>query len=167
MEVERIKYFRAMTSDTYVQSMLDECLDEIEQLQAQIKQQEKEICKLNDICVSRTRKLQAENSVLREAANDKCDLFYNQERKIEQLQAELKTALLEIELIKHVNRWIPVSERLPEDGELYLLTKDFDKGEDMWLDIFGSGSSGFKTIKDYIELHKITHWKPVILPEDQ
>lgn len=68
--------------------------------------------------------------------------------------------------LQEQTRWVPVAERLPEDGGLYLLTKDFDKGEDMWLDIMGSGSSGFKTIKDYIDLHKITHWKEIQLPKE-
>ena len=30
MDAERIRYFRTMTSDTSVQLLLDECLDEIE-----------------------------------------------------------------------------------------------------------------------------------------
>ncbi len=37
MDAERIKKFRSMTSDSYVQSMLDECLDDIGQLQAELE----------------------------------------------------------------------------------------------------------------------------------
>ena len=72
-----------------------------------------------------------------------------------------RIAELEKELDKH--RWIPVEEKLPEDGGLYLLTKD--EGEDLWLDIFGPAPKGFKCIKDYIDLHKITHWQSIVLPE--
>ena len=43
MDKERIIYFRTMTSDAYVQSMLDECLDEIERLQARINNAIEEI----------------------------------------------------------------------------------------------------------------------------
>lgn len=76
------------------------------------------------------------------------------------------TASLESQLAKL--QWRSVEDELPENGGLYLLTKDFDGseagGEDCWLDIFGPGSNGFKCIEDYIDLHEITHWMPISLP---
>ena len=38
MNAERIKRLRAITSDTSVQSIMDKCLNEIEQLQAEKKE---------------------------------------------------------------------------------------------------------------------------------
>jgi len=86
-------------------------------------------------------------------------------KAVDKLQAKNKAHAERIKELEEESRWIPVTERLPKDGGLYLLTKDFDKGEDLWMDIYGSGSSGFKSIVDYIHLHNITHWKPIILPE--
>ena len=79
----------------------------------------------------------------------------------------------------NVGKWIPVTERLPEDRELVLC---FKKGAFGWrveilsfaqsleaidpLDFEGQNHSGFFNYDSdvgYYELHDITHWMP--LPE--
>ncbi len=76
----------------------------------------------------------------------KCDAA-----RVEQLEAELD---------KH--RWIPVSERLPKD-EYSILA-------------YGNDGFGYKIVantsynlefKKFRILSKVTHWKPIILPEGE
>lgn len=71
---------------------------------------------------------------------------------------------LQAELEKH--RWIPVSERLPEDGQFcHLYMPEFNsncpqKGwylpdKKVWMTL----------LKSHNRTRKVTHWKPIILPE--
>lgn len=73
------------------------------------------------------------------------------ERKAEQIDEQNK------ELEKH--RWIPVSERLPED----------DSSAYLFLHESGNVHQGIPSCDLYGPdgklWHSITHWKPIILPE--
>ncbi len=77
-----------------------------------------------------------------------------QQKEIKQLQAELD-----------FHRWVPVAERLPEDGRSILLycnklitTGYWDDGQ--W-QIYGS-----KSPREYYQ-KDITHWRLIILPEGE
>ena len=67
-----------------------------------------------------------------------------------------------------VQKWIPVTERLPdEDGQYLALTKSYIKGQDYfeWL-IYYDPEIGFYDIDSElgdIEMEDVTHWMP--LPE--
>ena len=83
---------------------------------------------------------------------------YHQNEDNEQLQAQLDT-----------HRWIPVSERLPEDSQKVIVAimkndeMDSEEGIDygFWCD------AGWLDCDKWarLELKYISHWKPIILPE--
>lgn len=98
------------------------------------------------------------------AENEKLadDFNYAHEKKKE-LQAEN-------ERLKEQLRWIPVSERLPEDDGIYLTKYKGDKRQrhDEKMHIRSYPFWGiYKTKWVYKNQTKysITHWKPIVLPE--
>ncbi len=82
-----------------------------------------------------------------------CDIIDRQADKIKRLEEE--------------NRWVPVSERLPEKNILVYLYQnkpikcmfegmlDFMNGEQKWVD------------KELYCVDNITHWKPIVLPPQE
>lgn len=78
-----------------------------------------------------------------------------------------KQALDIIDQLRKENHWIPVSERLPGKGRFcHLYIPEFNnncpqKGwylpdKKVWL----------TTVKSHLHTRKVTHWKPIILPEE-
>lgn len=61
-----------------------------------------------------------------------------------------------------ISQWIPVSERLPDDGELVLLTFEGSKKVDMETAIYDA-KHGFAMSERFVGLDEIIAWMP--LPE--
>ena len=66
-----------------------------------------------------------------------------------------------LQAVLKAHRWIPVSERLPEEGCYVLVTSGKYVTTDRY---YGDESLGF-TWQGESPYHKHTHWKPIILPE--
>ena len=97
--------------------------------------------------------LKAENKQLR-AEMDKWNLSTKNIEEDLTFEAEAKQLQAEVE--KH--RWIPVSERLPEDDKpclILLISGNIIQGIPS-CDLFGP---------DGILWRSVTHWKPIVLPE--
>lgn len=157
---------------------------EIEQLKAKNKKQEKlivvfkeEILRRVDknvqiICLrSEIEQLKVENEKLREIFADYPEMMERLTKNAKQIQAELKTALLEIELIKHINRWIPVSEpptKLHEESSGY--GGVWQISDAVWVLYPKSKTIGFARYTNTekwtgTKCEKFTHWKLIILPK--
>lgn len=81
------------------------------------------------------------------------------QEQIEQLEAEN-------ERLRKENRWIPVSERLPEEGQFcHLYMPEFNSNcpQKGWY--LSDKKVWLTTIKYRKRTRKVTHWKPIILPE--
>lgn len=94
--------------------------------------------------------------------NARCTRLHEQiKQRIEIIgKMTIERGKLQAELEKY--RWIPVSERLPENANAVLLYCD-----KMIATGYFSGEwqiHNTKTPRGYYQ-HKITHWKPIILPE--
>lgn len=78
-----------------------------------------------------------------------------------QLLEQVKQLQAENEELKEENRWIPVSEKLPEESGLYLVCdfSDYNRNEPIFV------VSWFDADKKYLNYDSATHWKPIILPE--
>ena len=75
-------------------------------------------------------------------------LLYNAEKRIEELQAE--------------RRWIPVSERLPEEDGYYIIawkSSTWEKGKLFSIQQFYKKEYGFNT--------KIKYWQPIPQPPER
>ena len=79
----------------------------------------------------------------------KCEL----ELTIEQLQAELEQ-----------HRWIPVSERLPEDVFPCLITNGQDSVVTYYAGLRGAWIADHYDVLKLKQHGRITHWKPITLP---
>jgi len=79
----------------------------------------------------------------------------NRDTKIADLQAEVKR-------LEGENRWIPVSERLPEK-EGYCFVCDGQWCGRLWWD----NEWEFANKTKYPSGFSVTHWKPIILPKGE
>jgi len=79
----------------------------------------------------------------------------NRDTKIADLQAEIKR-------LEGENRWIPVSERLPEK-EGYCFVCDGQWCGRLWWD----NEWEFANKTKYPSGFSVTHWKPIILPKGE
>lgn len=83
-------------------------------------------------------------------------------RYIEDLNCQCNK--LQAELEKH--RWIPVSERLPEMSGQYLVMLNYDHPQNLSIHMkHPAVASYFKDDALWGTEKHITHWKPIILPE--
>lgn len=147
---------------------------QIRQLQAKLnKEKEKFNCERRDNVVMRSKLAEYNQTIeqlqveLEIAKKQPEWLYYNNiyltPKEISALLDKLNSELAEA---KEQNRWIPVSERLPEKDALYMAyaeTADPDKlfYGTAWYDPNRFGWSIFP--KHLID--SITHWKPITLPE--
>ncbi len=76
------------------------------------------------------------------------------ESTVESLERELST-------LRESMRWIPVSERLPEEENEYLI---FD-GAEIWHGSFAAGQ--FSELATSDPLFDVTHWMPIPQPPEQ
>ena len=76
---------------------------------------------------------------------------------VDNLHAEIKELEAELAALREANRWIPVSERLPEEGQK------------IWAKEYGKGIQEFKYSKALVEIfvRHYTHWRPLPEPPEQ
>lgn len=87
---------------------------------------------------------------------------HKMDKMILDLLSECKQKLSEIKPQPEANRWIPVSERLPEEADRYLCNiKSFAFPGSYYQDILKYDKGGF--IEGHIYTDDVTHWMP--LPE--
>ena len=106
-------------------------------------------------------------------------ILNEQQAEIEELTAELAAARAENERLREAARWIPVSERLPDEGDEVIVQAFFSDAWDVWEGTNGAKLTGVNDCiaslaahimggKWYLEHNeeiygKVTHWQT--LPE--
>ena len=60
-------------------------------------------------------------------------------------------------------RWIPADERLPEKGDVYFVLRGTRGNPDIATGLSGEWFMAGKPV----QLHDVTHWKPITPPEDE
>jgi len=76
---------------------------------------------------------------------------------VDNLHAEIKELEAELAALREANRWIPVSERLPENGQ-EILALGRNKTVDSWL--------YYPAVEGVFRL-EYTHWRPLPEPPEQ
>ena len=76
---------------------------------------------------------------------------------VDNLHAEIKELEAELAALREANRWIPVSERLPENGQ-EILALGRSKTVDNWL---------FYQAVEGVFRMEYTHWRPLPEPPEQ
>jgi len=92
--------------------------------------------------------------------------YFAYEREYKKLEQKYKKQAERIEEMKEQNRWIPVSERLPEEGQFcHLYMPEFNSNCPQKGLYLSDKKVWLTTIKYRKRTRKVTHWKPIILPE--
>ena len=90
------------------------------------------------------------------------DLF-NACAEISRLRKRIEELESENARLKDAQRWIPVSERLPERDGFYLVLENVNQvaGYYHWCKVFGWNTDGGRT-----NIQSVTHWMPLPKPPE-
>ena len=93
-----------------------------------------------------------------------------QRKKIEEISAENARLRAELDAERERNRWIPVSEKLPEDEENVLVNiTEVDGSPVIDFGYYTPGNNAFEGWQTnyFMAFGKVTHWRPLPEPPEQ
>lgn len=73
----------------------------------------------------------------------------------------------EIERLQSENRWIPVSERLPEDNTLVIAVHKFGDSQNVFPSWFRNSKFHYQAEMIYECEDPVTHWRPLPQPPEK